>query len=67
MYRTIVAVRKHIIPQEALACAAVGVRIEETLNNGVVVAGLEVIESGFLIRVVAVGAKKVEISEPLEE
>ena len=37
--------------------AAVGVRVEKPLDDGVVVSGLQVVEARLLIRVVAVGAK----------
>ena len=37
-------IREHIVPQEALSGAAVGVCVEEALDNGVVISGLEVIE-----------------------
>ena len=53
----VVAVRKHIAPHETLPCAGVGVSIEEALYNGVVISALEVIEPGFFIEVVAIGAK----------
>ena len=65
--RIVVTIRKHIVPQEALAGTGVAVGVEEAAQRGVVVSGLQVIEAHLLIRVVAVGAKKVEISEPLEE
>ena len=55
--RIIIAVRKHIIPEESLSRAAVGVRVEKPLDDGVVVSGLQVVEARLLIRVVAVGAK----------
>ena len=47
-HRAVFTVRKHIIPEEALPGAAVGVRIEEPLDDGVVIAGLEVIEARLL-------------------
>ena len=50
-------VRKHIVPQETLACAGVGVGVEEALNDGVVISALEVVEARLLIQVVAVRAK----------
>ena len=42
---SILAVRKHIIAQEALAGAAIGVRIEEALDDGVIISALEVVEA----------------------
>ena len=38
-------VRKHIVPEEALAGAAVGVCVEEALDDGVVISGLQVVEA----------------------
>ena len=58
IYWHIIAIRKHIEPQEALPGAAVGVRVEEALDNGVVVAGLQIIEARLYERVVAIEAKK---------
>ena len=65
--RIVVTISKHVISQEALAGAGVTVGVEESAQFRVVISGLQVIEARLLIRVVAVGAKKVEISEPLEE
>ncbi len=56
--RIIVAVRKHIEPEEALPGAAVGVRVEEALDDGVVISGLQVVEARLFERVVAIEAKK---------
>ena len=55
--RIIIAVRKHIIPEEALAGAAVGVRVQEALDDRIIASGLQVIEARLRIEVVAVGAK----------
>ena len=55
--RGVVAVSKHIVPEEALAGAAVGVRVEKALDDGVVISGLKVIEARLCIAVVAIGAK----------
>ena len=41
----IIAIRKHIEPEKALSGAAVGVGVEEALNDGVVISALEVIEA----------------------
>ncbi len=41
----IVTIRKHIIPQEALTGACVAVGVEEALDDGIVISGLEVIEA----------------------
>ena len=45
IYRVIPTIRKHIEPEEALAGAAVAVRVEETLDDGIVISALEVIEA----------------------
>ena len=57
--RIIIAVRKHIVPQQALAGAAVGVCVEEAADGGVIVAGLQVIEARFGIAIVTPVAKGV--------
>ena len=54
--RIIIAVRKHIIPEEALAGAAVGVRVQEALDDRIIVSGLQVIEARFGIVVVGEGS-----------
>ena len=59
--RIIPAVRKHIIPQEALAGAAVGIGVEKALNDGVIISALEIIEAGFRIVVVSAVAQGVVI------
>ena len=43
--------------QEALAGGNITIGIDETAGGGVVVAGLEVVESGLLVRVIALMAK----------
>ena len=48
------AVRKHIIPQEALAGAAVGIGVEKALNDGVIISALEIIEARLLTIVLSV-------------
>ena len=51
-------VRKHIVPQETLACAGVGVGVEEALNDGVVISALEVVEARLRTSLVPVSEKK---------
>ena len=53
----VLTVRKHIVPQEALAGAGVSVGVEEAIDDRVVVPGLQVIEAGLCVVVVAIGAK----------
>ena len=43
--------------QETLTSRNIAVRVDETAGGGVVVAGLEVVESGLLVRVIALMAK----------
>ena len=43
--RVIVAIRKHIVPEIAVAGAGVGVRVDEPSQGGVVVAGLQIVEA----------------------
>ena len=64
--RAISAVCIHIVPEEALAGAAVGVRIEEPLDDGIVISGLEVIEASLFGWAVAGGEKEMEILAALE-
>ena len=51
------AVRKHIVPQEALAGACVAVGVEEALDHRVVISALQVIEARLFDGAVAVEAK----------
>ena len=62
VYRVIVAIRKHVVPEEALARAAVGIGIEEALHGGVVISALQIVEPGFGIVVVAPVAQGVQVS-----
>ena len=57
IHRVIIAVRKHIVPQEALAGAAVGIGVEEPLDDGIVISALQIVEPGFRGVVVAIEAK----------
>jgi hypothetical protein len=42
--RIVVAVRKHVIAQDSLVGACVGIGINESAQVGIVIAGLEVVE-----------------------
>ena len=53
------AIRKHIIAEDALSGGSVYVGVYESAEGGIVVAGLEVIESCFGIVVVAAVAQGV--------
>ena len=43
--RIVPTVRKHIVPEETLPSAAIGVCVEEALDDGGVISALEVIEA----------------------
>ena len=45
--RIIPTVRKHIVPQEALAGGSVAVSVDKSAEGGVVISALEVIEARF--------------------
>ena len=57
MHWIIPAIRKHIEPGEALASTAVGVRVEEAADDGVIISALQVIEAGLFDAALANGAK----------
>ena len=44
-YRIAKTICKHIMPEEALAGACVSIRVEETLNDGVIISALQVVEA----------------------
>ena len=47
VHRIIIAIRKHIEPQEALAGGGVAVGVDKSAEGGVVISALEVIEARF--------------------
>ena len=49
----IVAIRKHVVPKESLTSGGERVRIQEPFDDGVVVAGLEVIPASVICVVVS--------------
>ena len=59
----VVTIRKHIGSDKALTCACEGVGVDEPVVRGVVVAGLEVVEAGFGVVVVAAVAQGVAVDE----
>ena len=63
MCRIIPAVRKHIVPEEALTGAGVAVGVEEAANGGVVVSGLQVIEARLRVVVVPAVAQGIPASD----
>ena len=52
-YRAVAAIHKHIASKESLTSGGESVRIQEPLDDGVVVAGLEVIPSSVVWVVVS--------------
>ena len=63
VYWAIPAIREHIKPGEALSRATVGIRIQETLNYGVVISALQIVEPGFGIAVVAPVAQRIDVCD----
>ena len=55
--RVIPTVWEHVVPEKAMRSCSVAVSVQESLDDGIVISGLQVIEARLLIRVVAVGAK----------
>lgn len=49
----IIAIRKHICADEALSSAFIAVRIEESFDNRIIIAALEIVEAGVGVVVVA--------------
>ena len=62
-HRVIIAVRKHIVAEIALSGARVAIRIDKPPQCGVIVSGLQVIETGFGIVVIATVADGVQVCE----
>ena len=63
VYWIIPAVRKHVIPEEALTGAGVAVGVEEALDDGVIVSALEIIEAGLGVVVVSAVAQGIPASD----
>ena len=62
-YRIIETICKHIVPKDALTGGGVGVGVDEAADCGVVIAGLEVIEPGFFVVVVATIAQGIALRQ----
>ena len=62
-YWIIAAIREHIRSGDALAGACVAVGIDESVVRRVVIAGLEVIETGFVVIDIATVANRVAVDE----
>jgi hypothetical protein len=48
VYWIIATIGKHVVPQDALASRNKGIGVDESADGGVVIPGLQVIESGIL-------------------
>ncbi len=62
-YWIIVAICKHVIAQQALAGGDEGIGVDESAGSAVIVAGLEVIELGFLVVDIATVGKGVDLAQ----
>ena len=60
--RTIVTIRKHIVPKEALTGRSERIRIDESADGGIIVTALQVVEPGFSVVNVAASFVKSIIS-----
>ena len=58
------AVGKHIVAQDALAGGCIAVRADKSARLGIVIAGPKVVETGFLVVVVAAVAERVNVCQP---
>ena len=56
VYRIVPAIRKHVVAQEPLAGGGVGVRVEEALEDRVIISALQVIPARLFRMRVAIGA-----------
>lgn len=61
LYRAIIAICKHIDPQEALAGAGVAVRVEEAAKGGVIISTLEIVEACLGIEVITTVTQGVDL------
>ena len=50
IHRVIQTIREHVVSQEALTGGDEGVGVEEAAPGGVVVAGLQVVQAGLLVK-----------------
>ena len=62
-HRVIIAICKHIVPQDALAGGSEGIAVQESPDDGVIISALQVIETGFGIAVVTSVAQGGEIGD----
>ena len=61
--RAIVAVGKHVITHVTLPSTCIAIRVDESANFGVIVAGLEIVEAGFGIVIIASVSQRVDFCE----
>ena len=62
-HRVIIAVRKHIEPEDSLTSGGEGISVQKSPDDGVVISALQVIETGFAVAVVAPVAQGVEVGD----
>ena len=62
-HRVIIAICKHIVPQDALTSGGEGISVQESSHDGVIISALQVIEAGFAVAVVAPVAQGVELGD----
>ena len=62
-HRVIIAVRKHIEPEDSLTSGGEGISVQKSPDDGVVISALQVIEAGFAVAVVAPVAQGVELGD----
>ena len=56
-YRIIVAIREHIMTEDALAGGGVGVGVYKAAGGGIVISALQIIEPGIVVVAVATGRR----------
>ena len=57
--RIITTIRKHVVPEEALAGACIAVGVDESSEGGVVISALQVIEARFSRMILPASSKMV--------
>ena len=62
-HRVIIAMCKHIVPQDSLTSGGEGISVQESSHDGVIISALQVIETGFAVAVVTPVAQGVEVGD----
>ena len=62
-HRVIIAVRKHIEPEDSLTGGGEGIGVQKSPDDGVIISALQVIETGFAVAVVTPVAQGVELDD----